>query len=119
VIVFKYLRYDPENNAALRTHNKRTRVLGCRFVLHEKMVVGFANDLAWSLQLIFKRLGWPWDTRRAPPAVTNGRPKDQAAVMAAATAPFLARIARDNAADVKLYAEARNRYDERKTNGLV
>lgn len=84
------------------------------------MVVGFADDFEHSLQLIFKRLGWPWDPRRAPPAVTNGRPKGQAeAARVAATAPFLTRIARDNAADVKLYAEARSRYIERKQKGLL
>lgn len=102
-----------------------------RWVLLERMTVGFMDDMEHSLALIFASFGWPWvagdvaklsrnvnDRAKAATATPKGpAPAARAPVTASAEvdpmAVYLPRIASLNQWDAALYKEARAAYDEK------
>jgi hypothetical protein len=111
-----------------------------RFVLMERMEVGFMDDMEHSMAMLFAAFGWPWtpgDVNKLSRNVNTGRKAIQPAPGANSTAvaalavankaaasaekkkddsmaSYLPRIAELNEHDIRLYTEARLLYDERK-----
>mmetsp|Transcript_30875 Transcript_30875/g.36378 ORF Transcript_30875/g.36378 Transcript_30875/m.36378 type:complete len:221 (+) Transcript_30875:95-757(+) len=91
-----------------------------RFVLLEKVVFGFMDDMERSCKHIFSNFGWEYEAGDVARLSSNvntrvkgetGAVKSNKASVDTTVKEFLPRIAAQNARDVRLYKEAREIYD--------
>lgn len=84
-----------------------------RFTLHEKMAVGFMDDMSYSVEMIFRVFGWDWisgdDVDKMSKNVHTKTTRTNDLVDA-----FIPHITHLNTDDVHLYSEARCAYDAKK-----
>lgn len=88
-----------------------------RWVLFEKVVYGFSDDMEYSFALIFKSFGWPWqgaDITHLSVNV-NSKPKPKSTTPNPRQDFHVKLLAKANSLDLRLYAEARARYESTKS----
>ena len=84
-----------------------------RYVLHTKIIVGFMDDMAYSIPMVFRRFGWEWvagsdvDKMSANVHVKSARDSDSMNV-------FIPELKKRNSGDLILYNDARKSYDAEK-----
>lgn len=106
----------PRNAHGAFTATYEELYAAARFVLLEKMVYGFMDDMENSCKLIFDSFGWEYeagDVAKLSRNVNTGAIKKNSASSDSTVNDFLPRIAAQNARDVRLYKEARQIYDSK------
>ena len=98
--------------------------LAAREILFSKFIVGFVDDMNYSLKLIFSSFGWPFDGVFDHMKSFNVNPMRSHAerglmVTAEQLQHFRQRLVDLNYRDIKIYSEARSRYDEFKAKRYV
>jgi hypothetical protein len=86
-----------------------------RYVLFDRIVYGFMDDMEHSMAIIFDAFGWEWTQGELDKLSHNVNKRPKAAVLAPGEMSYLnEKLLALNHCDVALYKETRARYDSAK-----